>query len=102
MNNKDVKIITISKEGFKSNSSSSSFSHVAKSTYRHSKNYILKKENQKTILKLAGVISCSFLVGTYAARVIYPVAGAFKHGATLYKEFQSTLPDLVKATGIFR
>lgn len=100
MNNKDAKVITISNEGLKSKSNS--FFSVAKATYRHSKKYILKRENQKTMLKLAGVISCSFIVGTYAARVISPVAGALKHGTTLYKEFQSTLPDLVKATNIFR
>lgn len=67
-----------------------------KSICRRSKSFILKKENQKKIVKVVGIVSCGVIIGIFTFKILLPYIGTVKRNIRLYSEFKAKHPQFYK------
>lgn len=89
----NIKTPSISTNTLKSNEIDKNTHNLINSMYNTSKNYLLKKENQRKILKTVGTLSSSIILGGYAFKLIPMLTPNLTK--SLYMQIAQTFPGLI-------
>lgn len=94
MNINNVNSIKVFKNTLVSGNCSASCS--IKIICKKSKSFILKKENQKKIVKVVSIVSCGVILGIFTFKILLPYIDTVKRNIRIYNEYKSKHPNLYK------